>query len=650
MMRIHFMLDRRNSRSFLAFISIFAICGCGESQSKVVRAALQGPGQVAMAIGNPPLESPVVTAPSGFKNLTYYRIMIQGINIGSAVIARSSAEKSQDVAFELKMTHRLGYAPLLSTIKFSGHQEDGALTRAKQNFSIRHFESPIFDDEAEWTKDSDETLKLTKGQPEFHLQSLGLRSSSGRVKAPVNGKSVRYVLPFFAAAKVSGTPDPMVLNPLSGKPLPMSELSLKFAPDGIADELQIPWFDSLSLRFVRDTAENIEKLPAEMTQTPLELAWFSTPVSIQDDLKNLHGIALAGSSFARSSEKQIRKEFPQLPYLFHRKLFNFNKLCERLSAELTAGVSKKRPPEQTLIQLGWVVRSIMSEDHRELPRSLVNSPELEVLSDDGKKWQWAKIITNMLNQTSEELSQVLAIEDSQKVNVAVRMASRNLARGSVVKGMLRSGRLVMKHQVESAGSQSLYSTSLLRLPSNLLNPVNVAMSGAGTPSARNQAAAQQTIKSQFEFINGQAFAKGQFPNLSPLCENFNGRVGLDLGNSRNELFSSSIVRGVWDESTRVQLIRQFARRASANSSCRDIVLRAPGELTSAAKSELESFRRDILQTEMEFQISVGSNRTVRLVPGSYELVISSLVNGNILGKREIIIPQGHENLVLNLQL
>ena len=165
-----------------------------------------------------------------------------------------------------------------------------------------------------------------------------------------------------------------------------------------------------------------------------------------------------------------------------------------------------------------------------------------------------------------------------------------------------------------------------------------------------QAAPQNIAKLPFEFINGQAFAKGRFPNLSPLCENFNGRVGLDLGHSRNDLFSSSIVRGVWDESTRVQLIRQFARRASANSSCRDIVLRAPGDLTTAAKSELESFRRDILQTEMEFQISVGSNRTVRLVPGSYELVLSSLVNGNILGKREIIIPQGHENLVLNLQL
>jgi len=65
---------------------------------------------------------------------------------------------------------------------------------------------------------------------------------------------------------------------------------------------------------------------------------------------------------------------------------------------------------------------------------------------------------------------------------------------------------------------------------------------------------------------------------------------------------------------------------------------------------LESFRRDILQTEMEFQISVGSTRSLRLVPGKYDLVISSLVNGSILGKREIIIPQGHENLVLNLQL
>ncbi len=640
------MMDRRNTQSFLICLSLFAICACSETQNKAVKAALQGPGLVAMAIGNPPPESPVVSAPSGFKNLTYYRIMIQGINIGSAVIARSSAEKSQDVAFSLKMTHRLGYAPLLSTISFSGHQENGNLTKGKQSFSIRHFDSAIFQDEAEWAKDSSDALKLVKGQPENHLQSLGLRSAQSKAR-PTSTEKVRFFLPFFEPSKDANKTEQMFLNPLSGKPLAFSDLTVKFAPDGVAEELQIPWFGSLSLNFIRDTEDNIEKLPSQMPQTPLELAWFSTSSSIQDDLKNLHAMAIAGSSFSRSSEKQIRKEFPQLPYLFHRKLFNFNKLCERLSAELTSGISKKRSPEQTLIQLGWIVRNTMSEDHRELPRSLVNSPELEVLSDDGKKWQWAKIIANMLNQTQEELSQVLAIEDSQKVNVAVRMAARSMARGSVVKGMLRSGRLVMKHQVESAGTQSLYPTSLLQVPSKMLNPVDVAMNNS---SAKLQAASQQTSKSPFEFINGQAFAKGQFPNLSPLCENFNGRVGLDLGNSRNELFSSSIVRGVWDESTRVQLIRQFARRASANSSCRDIVLRAPGELTTAAKSELESFRRDILQTEMEFQISVGSNRTVRLVPGTYELVLSSLVNGNILGKREIIIPQGHENLVLNLQL
>jgi hypothetical protein len=216
--------------------------------------------------------------------------------------------------------------------------------------------------------------------------------------------------------------------------------------------------------------------------------------------------------------------------------------------------------------------------------------------------------------------------------------------------MLRSGALHMHHQVESAGNQQLSASSLVSMPMSFLKPVKVAMnqSAQATPNLKSTVA--QSVLPAFEFINGQAFAKGDFQTLSPVCETYRGRIGLDLGNSSNGLFSSAIVRGVWDESTRVQLIRQFARRASANPACRDIVLRAPGELTVAAKSELESFRKDILQTEMEFQISVGSNRSLRLVPGSYELVISSLVNGSILGKREIIIPQGHQNLVLNLQL
>lgn len=645
------MMEQPAVKPFLLTASLLALCSaCSNPSGRESRAVFPAPGLVALAIGNPQPESPVVSAPSGLKNVTFYRLMMQGTYLGSAVIGRSSGESSQDFSLELKISHRLGYAPLLSNIKFSGHSENGLITVAKQSISVRHLESVVFEDESEWAKDSNDALKVSKGNPENHLLRLGLRSAnSGKTKLSTNDKNTRFILPFFDPKKLTLSSEPNLLNPLTGLPVAANDVSAKFAADGVADELKIPWFGGLSLQFIRDTEDGIEKLPSLMSQTPLELAWFSTVSTIQDDLRNLQGIALSGIQFARNSEKLIRKDFPQLPYLFHRKLFNFSKLCERLSTELSAATSRKLSPEQMLVQIGWVMRNILAEDHRELPRSLVNSPELEVLADDAKKWQWAKIITNMLNQTSEELSQVLAIEDSQKVNVAVRMSARNLARGSVVKGMLRSGRLMMRHQVESAGTNDLNTSSLVRVPTHMLNPLRVALNQS--PQSPNlQATAQQSTTGAFEFVNGQAFAKGEFPSLSPLCESYRGRVGLDLGNSRNELFSSAIVRGVWDESTRVQLIRQFARRASANPACRDIVLRAPGELTTAAKSELESFRRDILQTEMEFQISVGSNRTVRLVPGSYELVISSLVNGSILGKREIIIPQGHENLVLNLQL
>ncbi|NBW81517.1 hypothetical protein EBR21_07155 [bacterium] len=651
MMRILFMKDQRASRSFLLASTLLSFCvACSNSSSRTGRSAFPAPGLVALAIGNPQPESPVVKAPSGFSNITYYRVMVQGILLGSAVVGRSSTEPSQDLVLDLKIAHRLGYAPLLSNIKLTAHSENGILGNAEQNITVHHLDSMVFNSESEWKKDGGESLRVTKGNPEEHLLRLGLRPSSGRTKISMTDKNLRFSLPFYANKKSDGSSDPVVLNPLNGLAIAASDVVVKYATDGVADELSLPWFGGTTLQFVRDTAEMIESLPSQMSQTPLELAWFSNPSTIQDDLRTLQGIALNAVQFSKNSEKLIRKEFPQLPYLFHRKLFNFAKLSERLAFELSMGQARKLSSEQTLMQIGWVVRNRLAEDHRELPRSLVNSPELEVLADDAKKWQWAKIITNMLTQTSEELSQVLAIEDSQKVNVSVKMGARNLARGSVVKGMLRSGRLLMRHQVESAGNQPLKPSSYVALPTALVQPLKVAMNQTSQQSPALKATAKQTSVPPFEFVNGQSFAKGDFPTLSPLCESYQGRIGLDLGSSHNELFSSSIVRGVWDESTRVQLIRQFARRASANPACREIVLRAPGDLTTAAQSELESFRRDILQTEMEFQISVGSNRTVRLVPGSYELVISSLVNGSILGKREIIIPQGHENLVLNLQL
>ncbi|MFZ9519565.1 MAG: hypothetical protein ACO3A4_03730 [Silvanigrellaceae bacterium] len=645
------MKDQRTLTSILLASTLLSICGaCSNSSGNSVRGAFPAPGLVALAIGNPQPESPVVKAPSGFSNVTYYRVLVQGILLGSAVVGRSSTEPSQDLVLELKIAHRLGYAPLLSNIKMTGHSENGILAKADQSISVQHLDSVVFNSESEWRKDSADILKVTKGNPEEHLLRLGLRPSTGKTKISSTDKNIRFSLPFYAFKKTDNSSDPVILNPLNGLAISTADLSVKYATDGVADELNLPWFGGTSLQFVRDSADMIESLPSQMSQTPLELAWFSNPATIQDDLRTLQSIAIRAVQFSKSSEKLIRKDFPQLPYLFHRKLFNFAKLSDRITFELAMGQSRRLSAEQVLMQIGWVVRNSLAEDHRELPRSLVNSPELEVLADDAKKWQWAKIISNMLSQTSEELSQVLAIEDSQKVNVSVKMGAKSMARGSVVKGMLRSGRLLMRHQVESAGNQPLKPSSHVSLPTVLTQPLKVALNQTSQQSPVLKTTAKQTSIPPFEFVNGQSFAKGDFQTLSPLCESYQGRIGLDLGNSPNDLFSSTIVRGVWDESTRVQLIRQFARRASANPACREIVLRAPGELTTAAQSELESFRRDILQTEMEFQISVGSNRTVRLVPGSYELVISSLVNGSILGKREIIIPQGHENLVLNLQL
>jgi hypothetical protein len=487
------------------------------------------------------------------------------------------------------------------------------------------------------------------GDPSLYLAQFGLNPEKPRVQPAVEATGMNQYLPIFNTQDNANSKAVQIFNPLSGRFYSTTEIVSSMGRDGFADSVRIPWFSGLTLDLRRDSEKNIEKLPSQMPQSMLELAWFSAPSTIQDDLQQLQRIAINGVQFARNAEKSVRKDFPQLPYLFHRKLFNFNKLCDRVTFEMSLAQSRRLSAEQALTQIGWLVRNTLAEDHRELPRSLVNSPELEILADDSKKWQWARIISNILEQTNDELRQVLEIEESQKVNVSVRMRARQLARGSVVKGMLRSGALMMQHEVQNAGNLSVKPTSLEHLPLNILQPMKVALNQTTQESASLKAA-QQTSMPPFEFINGQSFAKGEFQTFSPLCEAFRGRIGLDLGQSRNELFSSNVVRGVWDESTRVQLIRQFARRASANPACRNIVLRAPGGLTTAARSELESFRKDILQTEMEFQISVGSNRTLRLVPGTYELVISSLVNGSVLGRREIIIPQGHRNLVLNLQL
>lgn len=633
-----------------AVLSALLSPACTEAERSRIAAHFPTPSFIAMAVGNEAPMRPVVAEPADFSDIAYYSLSMQGILMGSAVVAKREANGTTEYFSEFKVGHRLGYAPLVTSIRTSAWGSGEKIKQVKQFVNIQNVDSIVFESETAWTETPKGTLALTNGDPTLYLAQFGLSPEKPRVALEANTTDSTQVLPLFNPTNRQDPRRTQIFNPLTGEFFLASELNTTAGRDGFTESARIPWFSGLSLELKRETEDGIENLPSRMSQSMLELAWFSAPSTIQDDLRNLQRVAVNGVQFARNAEKTVRKEFPQLPYLFHRKLFNFNKLCDRVTFEMSLAQSRRLSAEQALTQIGWLVRNTLAEDHRELPRSLVNSPELEILADDSKMWQWARIITNILSQTNDELRQVLEIEESQKVNVSVKMRSRQLARGSVVKGVLRSGALMMQHEVQNAGNLAVKPTSLDHLPINILQPVKVALNQSTEKSTPLKTPSQQTMSAPFEFINGQSFAKGEFQTFSPLCEAFRGRIGLDLGQSRNELFSSNVVRGVWDESTRVQLIRQFARRASANPACRNIVLRAPGGLTTAARSELESFRRDILQTEMEFQISVGSNRTLRLVPGTYELVVSSLVNGNILGRREIIIPQGHQNLVLNLQL
>ena len=632
-----------------AVLSALSSQACTEAERSRIASKFPSPGQIAMAVGSSPLMQPVVSEPADFSDVAFYTVRIQNTLMGSAVVAKRQESSTTEYFSEVKVGHRLGYAPLVTSIRLSAWGSGNKIKQIKQFVTVQNMDSIVFESEAAWAESQKGSLELVSGDPSLYLGQFGLSPDKPRLRPEIEAQGISQIIALFSPQPNESTKAAHIFNPLSGGFFPANEIVSSMGQDGFANTARIPWFSGLTLDLSRDSEENIEKLPNQMPQSMLELAWFSAPSTIQDDLRQLHRVAINGVQFTRNAEKSVRKEFPQLPYLFHRKLFNFNKLCDRVTFEISLAQNRRLSAEQALTQIGWLVRNTLAEDHRELPRSLVNSPELEILADDSKKWQWARIISNILDQTSDELRQVLEIEESQKVNVSVRMRSRQLARGSVVKGMLRSGALMMQHEVQNAGNLSVKPTSLEHLPINILQPVKVALNQS-TQEKTSLKAAQQTASTPFEFINGQSFAKGEFQTFSPLCEAFRGRIGLDLGQSRNELFSSNVVRGVWDESTRVQLIRQFARRASANPACRNIVLRAPGALTTAARSELESFRKDILQTEMEFQISVGSNRTLRLVPGTYELVISSLVNGNILGRREIIIPQGRRNLVLNLQL
>ena len=99
---------------------------------------------------------------------------------------------------------------------------------------------------------------------------------------------------------------------------------------------------------------------------------------------------------------------------------------------------------------------------------------------------------------------------------------------------------------------------------------------------------------------------------------------------------------------RVEIIPDFLRKASAALSCKNLTVIVPPDLEIEGKAAITAFGRDILQLENEFQTSNGRFKKMRLLPGSYDVSLSSFVSGSLLGQQEMKITQSERELPISL--
>lgn len=594
---------------------------------------------------------PVVKERPRLRKQAFYQVSLQGVPLGTAVAARNENGESFPSSVQMRLIHRLGGSTVMSTYesdatsgkpssvngKPTAGEADGGLA---VRYELTQGKDSLHSETARFHSAGNTLVRDTEATPSI-ARVLSL-ATDGHELAQPSVPFERWA--FFGNASGSGRKDmPGAVNPFTGLPVPPEDTAT-YGEDGFLTSGTLTWLGLLQLTFTRVEEEKLKAFATDIFKTPVELAWFSTQKSLAPDVRRLLADSESCSTFARDAENQVRREFPQLPYLMHRRIYNFGILCMRLSTILSKPEARTNPTK-TLDDVHWIFRIVLEEDKDELPSELLIHPDVAVLADASRRWQWARAASQILRATHEELSDLVALERAQKVNLAMRVSIDRLATTAVVKGVLRAKDVRFKTEVRTAEGNRALATSWMRLPEALVRPLRLA----STARAAVKFEAPTRSPVSFELLHGQAFARGEAAPVSAVCENFSGKVGLDLGNAPNTVISNGLARGVWDDTLRLALVREFAKRAGSHPACRQVIFSVPKNLVASVQAELKAFDKNILQNDSEFQISNRAQRRMRVQPGTYELTLTSLVTREVIGTREILIPDGRQNLAVNVK-
>lgn len=331
---------------------------------------------------------------------------------------------------------------------------------------------------------------------------------------------------------------------------------------------------------------------------------FSLLKSIKDKKSEIENLSLILSSCKLDLDflhREMLKSIPEGSYLLYRRLINMTNFCKNTEAEIRSKKSIDLPEDYVFLSKN--IKDLLKENHKELPYAILNSPDLFLLDNSKISFIWPRIIGDLVKNSLFELRKHFELEKKRKSILGIQLDVKNLQPHAVVRARVQLISSSVQFQVEHAAVSS------------------------------------KPIQKSF-FVKGQEFAQNQNIDLEKFCVINKGQVGIDLSDAPPVVLNSNLIKGLWDDSSRLEVARQFAIAAVSARGCNQIQFRAPTHLDYALNQKLNQFKSDYLGVDNELLLSNKMQKKIWVIPGKYRLVVISILSGTVISTHEFNVDAG----------
>jgi hypothetical protein len=588
--------------------------------------------------------------------VTGYRIEAMGQAVGVALAGQNLGEGSGPEQSRIYLFDKMGNSPTLHAVSLSlGQAADGASTITGQYRFIID-DQVVSEYHYEWAY-ANGKMNLRRGQASTLFPEPLLEiSRATKESTPLKGADKPISLPFF---NPTGKGQQLVFDPfhgqLAGTAEQLAAFSATYDSDGFARTLSWNIIGKLPMTFTRADKAELAKFYPTLWRSSVPLNDFTPESELGRDLAKLRQTASLCSDEATSLQDRFVKKSPNVPYLLHRRVTVLKNLCSG-TAQFAKLYSQTRDPEKRTRCFTNNVRLNLSQHPSELPLSVIRSPQWAVIFDDQKTALWVNSLNDLIHTGLTELTDSLAIEMERKKVVKLRTVLKGKSLGAVIKAVVTNTRPGVAITLNESKERTMLPDSWRGSPWAPEHDTSIAPQNKSTKANRSNPARNSIAPSgptfPFQLYNGKSLALTRLSGFEQTCRSFGGRVGIDLGDAPQSVLNGPEISGGWDASTRLRLMQLFLRKASAYSTCTELIVRVPPELKPPAEEEIQRFNESILQTDQEFQLKNAKFRHLRMLPGTYTIHVHSLISGTLLANRELVVEDTEkpQSFTLNINI